>query len=129
MDNLLNEINGRFPEDVNLLLAKKTVTQLRQLNPKTLIKIWYLLVAIPYKDRIINGEIDYFLDKDYTQDIKQLENIQKLAISSDKILDIINQLRDPIKQLPLNEKKTYTDKIIQLTKLSILNNAPPLLST
>jgi hypothetical protein len=120
LGSLMEQIVERFPTNVDLLLAQKTTEQFRKINPVLLIKVWYSLVTIPYEEYILTGNIDYFLNKDYTEDISKLQNIQQLGMSNDKILNIIDGLRTPIRSMAPEEKKKYTDMIIQLTKLSKL---------
>ena len=76
-----------------------------------IVKIWNVYVVGKYKSEIEAGNIDFFINKDYAGDVSSASN-------SDKIMDSINRLREPIKQMtPENQAKTM--KYIQnLTKLS-----------
>jgi len=109
----VNDIHSVFPDDIDILTAKNAFSAVRKANPKLLVKIWVKYVAIPYKDVIEAGDINFFITKDYSSDLAKNDN-------SDKIMESIDRLRNPVKQMsPENQAKTM--KYIQnLCKLSAL---------
>lgn len=109
----LNDIQGVFPEDADILTAKNALTAIRKANPKMIVKIWKVFIADKYKEHIAAGDITFFIDKDYGSDVSTAQN-------SDKIMESINRLREPIRNMgPENQAKVM--KYIQnLTKLSVL---------
>ncbi len=109
----LNDIQGVFPEDPDILTAKNALTAIRKANPKMIVKIWRAFIAEKYRDQILAGNIAFFIDKDYGSDVSTAQN-------SDKIMESINRLREPIRNMgPENQAKVM--KYIQnLTKLSEL---------
>jgi hypothetical protein len=109
----VGDIYGAFPDNVDVLTAKNALLAIKKANPKLLVKIWTTYVVAPYKDRIDAGDIHFFIDKDYSTDLSRNAN-------ADKIMESINKLRDPVKQMsPENQAKTM--KYIQnLTKLSLM---------
>jgi hypothetical protein len=112
----INDIQSVFPEDVDILTAKNALLAIRKANPKMIVKIWKAFIADKYKDEINAGNIAFFVDKDYSNDVANSQN-------SDKIMESIDRLRAPIKNMsPDNQAKTM--KYIQnLTKLSELCEA------
>ena len=112
-DEFVGDIYGAFPDNVDVLTAKNALLAIKKANPKLLVKIWTTYVVAPYKDRIDAGDIHFFIDKDYSTDLSRNAN-------ADKIMESINKLRDPVKQMsPENQAKTM--KYIQnLTKLSLM---------
>ena len=76
-----------------------------------IVKIWKVFIAEKYRSEIEAGDISFFADKDYSSDVAS-------SNSSDKIMESIDRLRGPIKNMsPENQAKTM--KYIQnLTKLS-----------
>jgi len=109
--DFLNDIQSVFPEDIDVAKAKTTVVTIRKANPKLLIKFWNMYVAQPYKAQIEQNNIDFFITKDYSQDLSQNDN-------SKNIMDIIDRLRQPVKLMSV-ENQTKTMKYIQnLSKLS-----------
>ena len=107
----VSDIQSVFPNDPDILATKTALTAIRKANPKMIVKIWSTFVIGKYKSEIEAGNIDFFINKDYSTDVSSASN-------SDKIMESINRLREPIRQMtPENQAKTM--KYIQnLTKLS-----------
>ena len=108
---VLNDVQNVFPDDPDILSAKNALTMIRKANPKMIVKIWKTFIADKYKDQIEANDISFFLTKDYSSDVSNAQN-------SDKIMESINRLREPIKNMgPENQAKVM--KYIQnLTKLA-----------
>ena len=109
----INDIQSVFPEDVDILTAKNSLTAIRKANPKLIVRIWMKYVATPYNEQISAGDINFFIEKDYASDLTKTGN-------QDQIMQSIDRLRNPVKQMnPENQQKTM--KYIQnLTKLAEL---------
>ena len=109
----VSDIQNVFPEDPDILTAKNSLFAIRKANPKMIVKIWKTFIADKYQKEIEAGDLSFFMEKDYSSDIQGAEN-------SDKIVESINRLRGPIKQMtPENQEKTM--KYVQnLTKLAAL---------
>lgn len=109
----VNDVHSVFPDDLDILTAKNALIAIRKANPKLLVRIWIKFVANPYKQQIESGDINFFVVKDYANDLSRHEN-------ADKIMEAIDRLRNPVKQMtPDNQAKTM--KYIQnLSKLAIL---------
>ena len=109
----INDIQSVFPEDVDILAAKNSLTAIRKANPKLIVRIWLKYVASPYNEQILAGDIKFFIEKDYASDLTRSGN-------QDQIMDSIDRLRNPVKQMnPDNQQKTM--KYIQnLCKIAAL---------
>jgi hypothetical protein len=109
----ITDVQTVFPENADVLTAKNSLMMIRKANPKMIIKIWRSNIVDKYRSQIENGDISFFIEKDYSSDLSKAEY-------SDKIMDGIDRLRQPIKDMaPENRAKTM--KYIQnLTKLCIL---------
>jgi hypothetical protein len=102
-----------FPDDVDVLTAKNSLLTIRKVNPKMIVKIWNTFIVGKYKKEIEAGDLSFFIDKDYADDVSSVQN-------SDKIVESINRLRNPVKQMSV-ENQTKVMKYIQnLTKLSAM---------
>lgn len=111
--DFLNDVQSVFPEDVDILTAKNALIAIRKANPKMIVKIWKAFIADKYRDEINAGNMDFFINKDYSNDVSSSQN-------SDKIMESINRLRGPIRNMT-KENQSKTMKYIQnLTKLSEL---------
>jgi hypothetical protein len=109
----VNDIHSVFPDDNDILLAKNAFSAIRKANPKMIIKIWNSYIANKYNDQIEAGNISFFISKDYAQDLANADN-------SNKIMESIDRLRNPIKAMN-SEDQAKTMKYIQnLSKLATL---------
>lgn len=104
-------ISNTFPHDLDITIAKNKLYAIKKLNPKMIIKIWRLHITEKYKDSIQAGDIDFFIEKNYNEDLNKMQN-------SERIMNCVNKLREPIKRMERN-KQELTMKFIQdLTKVS-----------
>jgi hypothetical protein len=112
----VSDIQSIFPQDTDIATAKNSLGLIRKANPKMIIKIWNTYIVGKYSNEIASGNIDFFLNKDYSSDVKNSDN-------QGKIMECIDRLRNPIKQMgPENQAKTM--KYIQnLTKIAALYEA------
>jgi hypothetical protein len=103
----ISDIQLVFPDDVDLLTAKNSLIMIRKVNPKMIIKIWKTHIVDKYSKQIEHGDLTFFMDKDYSHDIS----------GNEKIMDGINRMREPVKNMS-KENQDKTLKYIQnLTKL------------
>jgi hypothetical protein len=107
----VTDIQNVFPDDVDLLTAKNSLLTIRKLNPKMIVKIWNTYIVNKYSKEIQEGNIDFFINKDYSQDLSSTQN-------SDKIMESINRLREPVKQMNLEDQAKTMKYIQNLSKLA-----------
>jgi hypothetical protein len=109
----VNAIVDRFPEDLDLVTSKNFLELAKKSNPKMIIKVFYSFVIQKYATEIDAGNLDFFIHKDYSKDVSQMDN-------SDKINKAIDRLRNPIKLMNEEEQKKVMKYIQNLKKLSEL---------
>ena len=109
----VSDIQSIFPEDVDILTAKNALIAIRKANPKLLVRIWVKYVVIPYKAQIDSGDINFFITKDYSADLVRNDN-------ADKIMESIDRLREPIKQMSLDNQAKTMKYIQNLSKLALM---------
>ena len=90
--DFLNDIQSVFPNDADILAAKNSLVMIRKANPKMIVKIWKTFIADKYRSEIESNDITFFLSKDYSSDVSTAKN-------SDKIMESIDRLREPIKNI------------------------------
>jgi hypothetical protein len=113
--DFMDDLISIFPNNNDLVLAKSSFDTIKKANPTAIIKAWVKFVYLPYKEVIDNGDISFFFDKDYSEDLSAVSN-------ANKILNIIDTLRTPIKEMG-DTSKEHTIKYIQnLSKLSMMYN-------
>ena len=109
----VSDIQSVFPNDVDILTAKNSLLAIRKANPKMIVKIWSTCIVSKYKTEIEEGKLSFFINKDYSDDVSDAQN-------SDKIMEIIDKFREPVRQMS-KENQLKTMKYIQnLTKLATL---------
>jgi hypothetical protein len=111
----INDVHLVFPEDADILSAKNALTAIRKANPKMIVKIWSTFIVGKYKGEIESGNLDFFINKDYSQEVSN-------AANSDKIMESIDRLRAPIKNMSIENQAKVMKYIQNLTKLAELVN-------
>jgi hypothetical protein len=114
--DFLTDVQNVFPEDADILTAKNALSTVRKANPKMIVKIWNAFIVGKYKSEIEAGNIDFFINKDYSSDVSS-------AANSDKIMESINRLREPIKNMNHDNQAKVMKYIQNLTKLAELCDA------
>ena len=109
----VSDIINVFPDNTDLVSAKNSFALIRKANPKLIIKIWKSYVVDKYSAEIDLGNISFFIDKDYANDLTNAEN-------SDKIIEAINRLRNPVKMMSEESQQKSMKYIQNLQKLCIL---------
>lgn len=114
----VNDIHEVFPDDVDILSAKNSFSMVRKMNPKLLIKSWDSLVVGKYQSAIEAGDLSFFMNKDYTNDLKDVPNNP----NAERIVSAIDRLRTPIKSMSADNQAKIIKYIQNLTKISNLYN-------
>lgn len=109
----LNDVQSVFPEDADILTAKNALMAIKKANPKMIVKIWKAYIADKYRQQIQAGDIAFFVNKDYSSDVSG-------ASGSDKIMESIDRLREPVKNMGPDNQAKVMKYIQNLTKLSDL---------
>jgi hypothetical protein len=107
----ITDIQNVFPEDPDILAAKNSLIAIRKANPKLIVKIWIKYVATPYQDRIMVGDINFFIEKDYSNDLTKSSN-------PDQIMESIDRLRNPVKQMNHDNQQKTMKYIQNLCKIA-----------
>ena len=101
----VEDIESVFVNDLSIKKVKSALTLIKKMNPALIIKIWYNYVAINYEKEINENNINFFIEKDYKKDLKNIE-------SSDNIMKHIDCLREPIRNMG-KEHQVKSFKYIQ----------------
>ena len=114
-NEFLNDILSVFPDNIDIIAAKNSIVLIRKTNPKIIIQIWNNYVVGKYTKEIEMGNIDFFISKDYSSDLNNLDDSKKT-----KITESIDRLRNPIKMMNDADRDKSMKYIQNLTKLSKL---------
>lgn len=116
-EGFLNDITQIFPDNVSLLTTKNSLLTLKKFNPKLLISVWYRYIWKPYQNDILSGDINFFIDKDYTSDLINMDE-------SSKIISEIDNFRTPIREMDKHNQDCCMKYITNLSKLSDAYHSP-----
>lgn len=108
-----DDIECIITEDTSVKKAKNALLVIKKVNPSLIIKIWYVYIYSKYKTEIENNNIDFFIDKDYKNDLEYMNK-------SDDIIKNIDKIREPIKNMSKeNQEKSfkYIKNLCILSKL------------
>lgn len=110
--DFVEDVQSVFPDNADIDSAKTALFLLKKTNPRILLNTWITFIAEPYGTQIEQGDIGFFLDKDYTQDLEYMGNA---------VMQKVDTFRKPVREMgPENQAKTM--KYIQnLTKLATLH--------
>ena len=104
-----------LPENMHIKTALRSFKTVSDLNKSILIKCWHKFVYSKYTDVIETGDISFFFEKDYSNDVGHLTN-------SNNIMEIINSVRQPVKDAcenPVNKQHvaTYIQNLSKIAEL------------
>lgn len=111
----VDDIIGIFPENNDIKTTKTFFEMTKKGNATLLIKVWYTYVYKPYADILDAGDLDFFINKDYSEDMAGLTNAKDILASIDKI-------RNPIKEMSDTNKAHSLSYLTNLNKLSNIYN-------
>jgi len=107
----LDDIISVYPDNVEMLTARESFATFKKLNPTSIIKVWFTHIYSKYSNQIEAGDIDFFAEKDYSTDLTKVKNLQN-------VLDMIDNIREPIKNMGEQNKDHVKKYIKDLSKLS-----------
>lgn len=113
----VEDISRVFPENQDLLTLKLAISQILNITPKTVYKGYKKHLIDLYRKEIETGDITFFIDKDYKGDLN------KLGTSNNIILDKIDSLRDPVRNMDPIEQAKVVKYMQNMMKLSDLYEA------
>ena len=105
-----------FPDNKDIKINKGIFDTVRKNNPRLIMQVWFSSITQPYSKEIGEGNYDFFINKDYTNDI----NIDKE--SDDKYLNLINSLRHEVNDLSVDNKEKTMKYVKNLVQLSTIYN-------
>ena len=111
LDECLEDISQVYSSDARFIRCKLYLDTLKKTNPRMIITTWKTQVADKYEQHILAGDIDYFLNKDYTQE---------LPVYNPTLDQSIQDLRKAIQSMSEENKKKSIQYIQNLCKLSKL---------
>lgn len=112
----IDDILRVFPNDYELKTAKSILLKLRKSNPKLILNIFIEYVLDNFKEEIMNGNIDYFIDKNYKEEFEYIDNV---------VIEKFNTLKEPIRKMNNEDKNKvikYMQNLIKLSEIYKINS-------
>ena len=86
----VEDIHSVFPDNADIDSAKTALFLVKKTNPRILLNAWATYIVGPYTDKIERGDIGFFLEKDYTQDLEYMGNA---------VMQKVDALRGPVRMV------------------------------
>ena len=109
-DEFIEDVQSVFPEDDEVKTMKNLLYLFKKTNPRLVLEYWNTYIRIPYQEPIENGDISFFINKDYSADVTM----------TDGISSFIERLRGYVQNMTAdNQSKSmkYIQNLCNLTKL------------
>ena len=107
----LDDVINIYPDNQDIIKARSSIETIKKANPALIVKAWYQKVYMPYQSIIDVGDISFFFDKDYSQDLQSVSN-------AGEIMSMINKLREPVRGMNDENKDHCMTYIQNLCKIS-----------
>ena len=111
----IDDLISVIPDNVDIVTSRTSFEYMKKLNPTLIIKAWFTYVYSPYAEIIDSGDIEFFINKDYSDDVSYLTN-------SRDILAAVDALREPIRGMSESNKAHSLTYIKNLCNLSRVYN-------
>ena len=89
-----------FPEDLDIRTSRTFIQGIIKVNPKIICKYYYENIALTYKNEIENGDIAFFINKDYDEDLAEDWKTNKIKGTMDRWRNVLRTTKD-------DNKKSY----------------------
>ena len=107
----VNDVQSVFPDNDDIATVKTSLVSFRKTNPRLILLAFKKHVIGKYRSEIDSGNITFFIDKDYKQDLSGVG-------SAKMILEKIDCLRQPIRDMKQEDQTKVIKYIQNLMKLS-----------
>lgn len=111
----IDDVVKLFPEDKAITQCKQILSLAKKGNPKLIISYWFQYMTVPYFKQITEGDISFFIEKNYQDD---LGNVNKNAKENEQFIKEINRLREPVRKMDDTNKGICMKYIQNMAKLS-----------
>jgi hypothetical protein len=109
-EEFIDDVVRVFPDDKEIATASNALKKMRKVNPKLIINVFIEYIQIPYGSQIMDNNIKFFLEKDYSDNL------------SNEILSKVNSIKGPIADMDVEEQTKVIKYLQNLCKLCELYN-------
>jgi hypothetical protein len=108
----LRDIQSVYPDNKEIAYAADSFETVKRMNPSIIIRSWHKYVYLPYANYIDGGDLDFFLNKSYAEDMSQVSS------GKDDFLKMIDKVRKPLQEMEDVNKEHTKEYLRKLNKLS-----------
>ena len=112
----LDEVVKVYPKSVKIRTFRSASSQIKSINPSKLIKVWYKVIGVKFKNQIYSEDFDFFKNMDYSADLKNTK------WDSKDIYSFINEMKSSFSTLSEENRKKTMKYMCNLTKMSEMYN-------
>lgn len=105
----MDDIISIFPNNLDLKTGKTFIVGLTKVSKKKLIGIWKTSVVDVYEEAILKGDKEYFINKDYGEDLGE--------VGTDKMMSVIEDVRGLMRKTSEENKEKAMKYLQNLTKI------------
>ena len=105
----IDDVLTIFPNNLDLKTGKTFIVGLTKVSKRKLIGIWKTSVVDVYEDAIMKGDVEYFINKDYSEDLGEG--------GTDKMMSVIEDVRGLIRNTSKENKEKAIKYLQNLTKI------------
>tara|TARA_B100001027_G_scaffold216807_1_gene194455 strand:- start:5345 stop:5743 length:399 start_codon:yes stop_codon:yes gene_type:complete len=105
----MDDVLRIFPNNLDLKTGKTFIVGLTKVSKKKLVAIWKTSVVDIYEELIINGDKEYFINKDYSEDLGEG--------GTDKMMSVIEDVRILMRKTSEENKDKAMKYLQNLTKI------------
>ena len=113
---LLKMMKDNSDKNKDFLRFYKQNLFLKRANVKLFIRTWYTNITRFYMEPILNGNIQFFLEKDYSAEINENKEFSN-TYSIESYVQYFKEIYNTLKQ---EDVDAFVEKVQELTKLSKL---------
>ena len=105
----MDDVLRIFPNNLDLKTGKTFIVGLTKVSKKKLVSIWITSVVDIYEELIMNGDKEYFINKDYSEDLGEG--------GTDKMMNVIEDVRILMRKTSEENKDKAMKYLQNLTKI------------
>lgn len=113
LSDFFKDIQTIYPDNQEVSFAMDSYETIKRMNPSIVIKAWYMHAYLPYASYIDDGDLDFFLTKNYADDIAD-------SGRKDEFLKMIDKVRKPLQEMDDVNREHTKEYLRKLNKLSQL---------
>ncbi len=115
--DMYDDLDRVYPNNVEVRNGRTWIEIAKKTNPRLLITGWKEFLNDRYYDQIISGQVDFFLNKDYAEELKLYNNGKN---NNKAYKDFIDDIKKKYMEMEKDNQKKLLKYIQNLCKLTAI---------